>query len=289
MTVLERAWRGGKNDWRLHALSIFSVSVAFVCLAASLLVVVNVDGVRDRWARAGRATVFLTGDSSPRAVATLDRALRSVPGVADVKHVTAEASRKEIIGERNDELLAQLPVEAFPASLEVTFDESIDTAALARIRAQLETLPSVESVETYEVWTERLAALLGAGVSASVLLAFVVLGAVVSVVASTLRMALQRRGREVEVLKLVGATDAYVRRPFVIEGAAQGALGALLAVVILAGLYAVVTSRFDGELATLLGINPTFLPVSIALGLVVLGAALGAVAAMATLRKLLVV
>lgn len=289
MTVVERAWRGGRNDWRLHALSIFSVAVAFVCLAASLLVVVNVDGVRAKWARAGRATVFLAAGSSPDAVAALDRALRGRPGVSDVRHVTAADARAEIVGQGADEVLTQLPVEAFPASLEVTFDETVDAASLATIRGQLQALPSVDSVETYEVWTERLGSLLGAGVSASILLAFVVLGAVVSVVASTLRMALQRRGREVEVLKLVGATDAYVRGPFVIEGAAQGALGAALAVAMLGGLYGMVRSRFDGQLASLLGIEPTFLPASVALGLVALGALLGAVAAMGTLRKLLVV
>ena len=53
------AWRAGRSDLRLHALSVFSLAVAFVCLAAALLVVTNIQAVRDRWARAGRATVYL--------------------------------------------------------------------------------------------------------------------------------------------------------------------------------------------------------------------------------------
>ena len=52
-------WRAGRSNWRLQALSIFSLAVAFVCLASALLVVTNLSSVRDRWSRAGRATVYL--------------------------------------------------------------------------------------------------------------------------------------------------------------------------------------------------------------------------------------
>ena len=54
-----RTWRAGGAIVRLHLLSVFSLAVAFVCLAAALLVVTNLAAVRDRWSRAGRATVYL--------------------------------------------------------------------------------------------------------------------------------------------------------------------------------------------------------------------------------------
>ena len=107
----------------------------------------------------------------------------------------------------------------------------------------------------------------------------IVLGAVVSVVSSRIRLTLQRRRIEVEVLKLVGATDGYVRKPFVIEGAAQGAIGAVLAMLLLGVLYAIVRGHFDGQLAVLLGTAPTFLPWPVALSMVLLGAGVGAGAA----------
>ena len=289
MTVFERAWRGGKNDWRLHLLSIFSVAVAFVCLASALLVVVNVDGLRDRWAKAGRATVFLAAGADEAQVKQLERALAQRQGVTSVRYVSPEDARQDIVGSGKDEVLAQLPAEAFPASLEVRLDAAVDRSTLGSLAGQLSSLPAVESVETYEAWTDRLASLLAGGVTASLLLAFVVLGAVVSVVASTIRLALQRRSREVEVLKLVGATDAYVRRPFVIEGAAQGGIGAVVAIALLAVVYGIVRSRFDGELTTLVGLTPTFLPWTMTVMMVVLGGLLGAMAAYGSLRKLLVV
>jgi cell division transport system permease protein len=150
-------------------------------------------------------------------------------------------------------------------------------------------LPAVDDVETYQSWTERLARLVRGGVAASGLLAVVVLFAVLAVVGSTMRMALQRRKTEVEVLKLVGATDGFVKKPYIIEGSLQGALGAAGALALLAVLFLVVRGRLDGELAALIGVEPTFLPWPVAAGMVALGAVLGAAAALASLRKLVAV
>jgi cell division transport system permease protein len=123
-------------------------------------------------------------------------------------------------------------------------------------------------------------------VVASLVLAVVVLGAVVSVVGSTMRMALERRRREVEVLKLVGATDGYVRAPFVLEGAAEGAFGAFAALLLLGVLFLFVRSRFDAQLGVLLGMDPMFLSWPMVLGMVALGGALGAGSSAISLRRL---
>jgi cell division transport system permease protein len=287
MTPVERAWRGSKNDWRLHLLSVFSVAVAFVCLAASVLVVVNVHGVRVRWAESGRASVFLKPDASDDQIATITKALRASEGVTEVRYVSSEETRKDIAGKKTDEVLSALPTEAFPASIEVRVADQAAAERLEKLSGQLSALPAVESVETYQGWSDRLGALLTGGVTAAAVLALVVLAAVISVVSSTIRLTLQRRRIEVEILKLVGATDSYVRRPFVVEGAAQGGIGAAMALMLLGVLYAIVRSHFDGDLALLFGVSPTFLPWFVCLGMVALGAALGAAAAYGSLRRLL--
>jgi cell division transport system permease protein len=268
---------------------VFSVAVAFVCLAAALLVVVNVHGVRQRWADTGRASVFLKPAASGPEIDALERALGKTPGVAAVRRLTSDQARRELAGSSNDPIFDALPADAFPASLELELDPGLAPVRLEKLRAELGALPSVDSVQTYEAWSERLGALLTGGVTASLLLAAVVLGAVVSVVSSTIRLSLQRRRIEVEVLKLVGATDAYVRRPFVVEGAAQGAVGAVMAVVLLGTLFLTVRGQVDPSLFTLLGIEPMFLPWPATLGLVCLGALLGAGSALFSLRKLLLV
>lgn len=286
---VRRAFRGAKNDWRLHALSMFSVAVAFVCLAAALLLVVNVGQVRARWAESGRASVYLRKNATAQQVGAIEKALKQSEGVTAVHIVSSEDARRELVGITSDPVLDALPTEAFPASLEVAIESHVAGDRLSKLATQLTALPAVESVETYGAWSERLASLLTGGVSAALLLAAVVLAAVVSVVSSTIRMSLQRRRIEVEVMKLVGATDSYVRSPFVVEGAAQGGVGALLAIMLLGVLFAIVQSHFDSNLAALLGAAPVFLPWTAVFGLVLSGAVLGAAAAYGSLRKLLVV
>ncbi len=289
MTPVERAWRGTRGDWRLHSLSVFSVAVAFVCLAAALLVVVNVHAIKNRWVESGRASVYLNPEATPAQIQAIEDALRATPGVTDVRFVSSDDARREVVGGSDSEVLSALPAEAFPASLEVRIADDADATQLGKLSSQLSSLPAVEAVETYENWGERLGSLLAGGTTASLVLALVVLAAVVSVVSSTIRLSLQRRRIEVEILKLVGATDSYVRRPFVLEGAAQGALGAFFAILILGVLYAIVRDHFDGQLAVLLGVTPTFLPWTVVLGMVTLGGLLGALAAFGSLRKLLTV
>ena len=283
-----RIWRPGRSTLREHILPVFSLCVAFVCLAASLLVLTNLSAVRERWSHAGRATVYLREGVSEADTSALEKALQATPGVAKVRVTTSLDARRELLAAGGEEAtIASLPAAAFPVSLEVSFAESLGEGEVAQIASKLQALPSVELVETYKRWTERLTVLLNGGVAAAACLAIVVLAAVVSVVGSTMRLLLQSRRIEVEVLRLVGATDGFVRRPFVLEAAAQGAAGAGSAVLLLSGLFHMVRGRLDGELVALLGVAPSFLPWSVSLGMIALGALLGGLTATLSLRKLL--
>jgi cell division transport system permease protein len=276
------------REWRLHALSVFSLSVAFVCLGSSLLVVTNLKAVEARWAHAGRASVYLKEGATQEEIDALREALVHVPGVKGARYLSSGQARVEF-GARDVEghhELAALPVEAFPASIEIDVASELPDGDLADMAAKMKQLSSVDGVETYQSWTEKLARLVRGGVAASALLALVVLASVLAVVGSTMRFALQRRRSEIEILKLVGATDSFVRNPFVVEGSLQGAAGATAAIGLLGALFLVVRGRLDSELAALIGIDPTFLPLPAVLGIVALGAALGAIAAFAGVRRL---
>ncbi len=290
MSTTGRARRGMLREWRLHALSVFSLAVAFVCLGAALLVVTNLRAAENRWAHAGRASVYLKDGASQEDVDALRGAVMLVPGVTGARYVSSGDARKQFGSDtdsRGD--LAALPTEAFPASIEIDVAAEMPDVDLAAMIGKLKELPSVDDVETYKSWTEKLARLVRGGVAASALLAVVVFASVLAVIGSTMRLVLQRRRMEIEVLKLVGATDGFVRKPFVVEGTVQGALGAASAVGLLAVLFLVVRGRLDEDLAALVGVEPSFLPWQVAGGMVVLGALLGAAAALASLRKLVAV
>src|SRR3954470_210345 len=116
-----RARRGMLREWRLHALSVFSLAVAFVCLGAALLVLTNLRSIEERWAHAGRASIYLKDNAAAQDVEQLKAALAAVPIVTNVRYVSASQARAEFgqkeAGPRAE--LAALPVEAFPASIEI--------------------------------------------------------------------------------------------------------------------------------------------------------------------------
>lgn len=286
LSLVSRAWRNGRGEWKLHALAVFSVSVAFVCLASALLVVTNLDAVQTRWSRIGRITTYIRDGADTAAVSDLRNALERTNSIKGVRLVSAEEARRELVASTNDATLASLPAQAFSSSLEVDFLPDATDTEVSAVASKLSTIAVVESVETYARWTQRLASVLQGSVVASLLLAAVVLGAVVSVVASTMRMALERRRTEVEVMKLVGASDGYVRGPFVVEGAVQGGIGAAAAQLLLGVLYLLIRSRLDGELTAVLGFEPSFLPLAFVVGLIALGTALGAASAALGIRRL---
>lgn len=290
MTTFERALRGMKGDFRAHLLSIFSVGVAFVCLVSTLLVWVNVNHIHQRWESVGRLSVYLKAGADSEQVRELEQALRASEGIVSVRYVSSEAARRELLHDDPDEVLAKLPEQAFPASFELEVAEPVvGVQQKQRLNAQLQSLPSVETVETYESYAKKLGSALASGTAAASILAFVVLLAVISVVASTMRLSLQRRQMEVEVLRLVGATNDYVRRPLLVEGMTQGAAGALFAIALVALLYGILHTSLADQFSAWFGVGPSFLSPTLCLGLVFTGGALGVFAAALSLRKMLLI
>lgn len=286
-----RARRGMLREWRLHALSVFSLAVAFVCLGAALLVLTNLRAIEERWSHAGRASIYLKDNAAAQDVEQLKAALGAVSGIVNVRYVSPAQARQDF-GQTEagpKATLAALPVDAFPASLEIEVRPDVSDAELEAMVGKLKQLPAVDDVETYQAWTERLSRLIRGGVAAAALLALVVFASVLAVVGSTIRLALQRRRTEVEVLKLVGASDRFIKGPFLVEGSAQGALGAAGAVALLAALFFVVRGRLDAELAGLVGVEPSFLPWYVVVGMIGVGMVLGTLAALLGLRRLVTV
>ena len=121
LNTTRRARRGMLREWRLHALSIFSLAVAFVCLGSALLVVTNLRAVEERWAHAGRASIYFKDGASQEDIDDLKKALAKVPGVLAARYVSSGQARAEFSASeaRAASELASLPVEAFPASLEL--------------------------------------------------------------------------------------------------------------------------------------------------------------------------
>lgn len=199
-----------------------------------------------------------------------------MPGVADALYVSREQALEEFQQQSGlGEALRELPDNPLPGVVVVTPTE-VDKPALEALRQRLAELPRVENAQLDLVWVERLAAILKLGDRFVFGLAVMLISALLLVIGNTIRLHIENRRIEIEVIKLVGGTDSYVRRPFLYMGALYGLGAGVLAWGILAfGLNwlneAVVglSGLYDSDFA--LGGVPAADGLSLLIGAVLLG------------------
>ena len=289
-TAFLRARRGFREDAKLYVVAVSSLAIAFLCLATALLAITNLSAMAERWSRSGRMTVYLRDGAPDAEVQRLRATLAELPEVSAASVLTAAGAREQFVRDANvGGELNGLPADAFPASIEVTLRQGISASRGDEIAARIGQVPAVEGVETYRAFFQKLEALVLTGRTTAGIVAILVLICVLAVIGNTIRLAVAGRRDEIEVLKLCGATDGFVRGPFLVEGALQGFISALVALVFLALCYAGVHSQLEGTVAALTGVRATFLHPGLSLALVVGGALAGVAASAVSLRRYLTV
>lgn len=231
-------------------------------------------------------SVFLAPDVSKSQIGDVDRRLRAAPGVKAVKFVSREQAldglkrtkaMAEVIATLRDNPLP----DAFVAILAANEPELI-----GRLEREVGSLPGVASVQADSAWVRRFGGLLNLGSTAVILMTTVLGFALVAVTFNTIRLQILTQRDEIEVSKLIGATNAYIRRPFFYLGVLQGMFGGLVASAIVE-FGTVVLNRDLIELATLYGTDARLRHLSLTDGVAVLAfaAALGWLGAYMSVSK----
>ncbi len=286
--AIVRAKRGLREERRLYVVAVTSLAVAFICLGATLLGVTNLDAAATRWGQSGRITVFLKDGADAQDVAQLRVVLEGLADVQDVTHITPSQARNSFLEEADVGAdLSALPSDVFPASLEVSLVNGVTRERGESIAARLAQFRAVSDVESYGAWFQKLDQLLWGARMLALGLALLVMFCVVAVIGNTIRLAVARRRQEIEVMKLCGATNGFVRGPFVLEGMFQGFASALLAVLALLVGYLALHESVDATLAALTGSRVVFLGTWTLVALLAGGALIGAVGSAVSVRRYL--
>ena len=287
-TILQRAQRGFRDDLRLHAVAVVSLIVAFLCLGTALLSVENLSRIAQRWSRSQHLTVYLHDDASERDIAQLRLALDSLREVTKIEHVTSARARELFAQQTNmTRGLDTLPPDAFPASLEIDLAGGVDAERATKLAERVGQFAGVEDVETYRTFIGQFHTLLDAGRSGAVMLAILVAVCVLAVISNTIRLAVANRRREIEVLKLCGATDGFVRSPFLVEGVLQAVTASTVAMVLLLFAYLATHNHIEATLAALTGVSTVFLSPSTVFGVIACSGIVGALGSALSLRRYL--
>jgi cell division transport system permease protein len=285
-TTYTRAKRGIREDAKLYVVAISTLTVAFLCLATALLGVSNLGELADRWGRTHRMSVYLKDGAAAEDIERLRVVLSSLPAVAKVDYLSSAAAREQFLRDAHQSDLTALPNEAFPASVEVEFGDEASDDRIQEVAGKVAAFgAAVDEVDTYRTWFDRLGTLLAAGRTAAGLLALLVMVCVFAVVSNTIRLAVSSRRDEIEMLKMCGATDSFVRGPLVLEGTLQGLTAAGLSMVLLTIGYLALHSQVDATLAPIAGLRLSFLHPLAVLGIVVAGGLAGALGSAVSIRR----
>ena len=232
-------------------------------------------------------SVYLRDDAQAADVDRLRLVLSALPSVSQVAHTTSAAARESFLhGMMNAGDLTGLPVDVFPASLEVEFSSDASDARIQEVAAQVSAFKAaVGDVDTYRSWFERLSTLLSAGQTAALVVGILVLVCVFAVVSNTIRLALAGRRDEIEMLKMCGATDGFVRGPFVVEGALQGFFSAFLSVLLLLAAFLILRGQVNATLMPMLGMRLSFLSPLLVIGVLFSGTLTGALGSALSIRR----
>lgn len=179
-------------------------------------------------------TVFLRPEA-PRAEAEAVRArLEKEPRVREVRFVSREQALRELQAvEGIAEIAAALETNPLPDAFVVRLRGAAPHEEVEALAAELRALAAVAHVQADPLWARRLAALAGIARLAIALLAALLAFGLVAITFNTIRLQILTQRAEIEVSKLIGATDAFIRRPFLYLGAMQGLCGGAVALAIL--------------------------------------------------------
>jgi cell division transport system permease protein len=229
--VARETWANLRRNLTLTAASLLTIVVSLTLVGVSLLIQRAVDNSLSRWQDGVEFIVFMNPEATTEQIGAVESNLQENPQVRDVRFFTKDQAYEEFkrLYPDSPELVETLTPEQMPTSFRVVPDTD-DTALIDTIGQQLVKQPGVLSVEYAKKavdWIRTVSNYLRFG---SVIAAFVLLAAATMLIWNTIRTAMFARRREIEVMKLVGATNWFIRVPFMLEGLVQGLIGGALAV-----------------------------------------------------------
>jgi cell division transport system permease protein len=264
---------------RSPLLSILGVTtIAFSLFAFGLfsLVALNIRAALRQVEARVEVRAFLVDNTPTDSIATMMEELGRRPDVLRVEYIDKEQAltrAREELGEFRDVFEAGF----LPASLEVRLREGFrDPKAVLVVADFVRTMPYVEDVRYGADWIEKLHRIRNIAAATGVILGAAFAAVAIIIISASIRMTVLARAREIGIMRLVGATDAFVRRPFLLDGFAKGVLGGVLALLFTWAAHRVVSNSF---------LQTDFFPATLAAAGVASGAALGTVVSALSVRR----
>ena len=231
MRSVREALTASRRAPLLSALGIVTIAFSLFAFGLFGLVAINIRQALDQVEERVEVRAFLTDSTDIESVATAMKDISGFPEVLRVEYVSEEKAleraRKEM-GEFADVFESGV----LPASIEVHLRPGMrDPASVKAVADRMKTYPFIDDVRYGEEWVEKLYRLRTIATVAGIALGVAFAAVAIIIIGATIRMTVLARAKEISIMRLVGATDMFIRLPFLIDGLVKGVLGGLLALV----------------------------------------------------------
>ena len=271
---------------RLMALAaITTMAISLLILGLFFIMVMNVNHLASSVESQVQISAYFKDDVNDEQVATTGKQVSAIGGVQSVKYVDKEQALiifKQRLGENKGILDALGDTNPLPNYLEIHAKNSEEVKSIAE---KVQVMPEFENVKYGQEIVEQLFTLTRfIRVIGIILIIFLAVGALF-IISNTIRITVFARRREIEIMKYVGATDWFIRWPFVLEGVILGLCGSLIAIFLLDWTYSTVVAMVTHSLAFLPIMPKEPLMTLTNIGLVIIGCGIGAIGSGISMHK----
>jgi cell division transport system permease protein len=262
-SVLKRALSDIRDNGFINLVAALTIAFSVIICGAFLICWTNVNRWIDDAHAEVRVMVYLQAECSADQTDIVFKHIRGISGVSDARFVSRDQAMTDmkVLMKNQTSLLDGLRVNPFPDYFEIRLKPDINNPeSISAVAAAIGSIPGVENVEYGQQWIERFAGMVQAIQLIGYALITLFFMASAFIVANTARLVFLSKQEEIEVMRLVGATDRFISSPIYMEGVIQGAVGGLLGLGLLFGLFLILSSRLhSGTIPGFFSIS--FLPV----------------------------
>ncbi len=289
MPALRRAFRDLKRHAFLQILCGATIALSVFIVSAFLLFYINATDLLDAWKKGVRMIVYLEENTPPDRQDFLMKTIGSYGGVAGVTFVSGKSAFEDLkskIGGQSS-ILEGLEGSPLPDAIEIRLmDDMRDMAAIEDLATKLSALSSVEDVEYAQKWLLRFTGVYNLFKFTGLVLAGMFFIATLLIVANTIRMIMYARQEEIQIMRIVGATESFIQYPLFFESLMQGLAGSVAGISLLYAAYVLTMPRFEQTMMFSF-FNVQFIPLTFTIGIIVCSMVIGWVGCWFSIRRFL--
>jgi cell division transport system permease protein len=282
---LRKALQDMRNNRFLNAVTVATIALAVIIVGAFSLFVINAGDLLNTWRQGIRLMIYLDDDLAGASRAQIEEQLRRLPQIERMEFISREEAMLRLRRQmsRHAALLDGLAQNPLPDAYEVEVRPGVERE-MESLAQRIGQIDGVDEVAYGKQWIKRFAGLVELLRIVGYALTGLFAGASVFFVANTIRLILYSRREEVEIMRLVGASERFIRTPFYIQALLQGAIGGLAGIGILYLVYLFTAGDMAAAMAGF-GFSFRFLPWTAVTGAVLSAMVVGWLGCLASLKQ----